>query len=58
MGIAVQNAQPLAKSKANRVSEWTNAEDAVGREIVKLAREGRFGPKVLESKSLLEIFDD
>lgn len=33
LGIAMANAQPKAKKLANKVSEWSNVEDGVGREI-------------------------
>lgn len=42
LGIAMKNAQPVAKSAANIVLEWTNDEDGVARQLEKMDQEGLF----------------
>ena len=41
-GIAVKNATVLCKLKANKVSEWTNNENAVAKEIELLLKQDKF----------------
>lgn len=40
LGIAMKNAQPIAKSAANMVLEWTNDEDGVARQLERMERQG------------------
>ena len=56
-GVAMKNAKALPKSMANKVSVWTNHEDAVGREILDLIRADKFGHKCTVSDALVSLFD-
>jgi 3-deoxy-D-manno-octulosonate 8-phosphate phosphatase KdsC-like HAD superfamily phosphatase len=43
VGVAVANAQPRAKAVADVVSQYSNNEHAIAREITTLVQAGRFG---------------
>lgn len=46
LGVAVRDATAAAKAAADKVSEWSNDDGAVAREVEALVRAGRFGDAV------------